>query len=208
MFHFRFNAAETVAMLLHEGADPCSKQDVISGCAPLYLAASCGSTKVVKCLLNDKRIDMNLTNPQGLTPLQIACSRGHDEVCAILLQHGACVDSRTEEGITALHYAASNADPKMVSLILNWGEISDQFLKHSGLRSSNTSAGNFRATNVAFRVAIVCHAHYFVRAQQIFILQNWRNNVLLSATCQFVSRGGGKMGKCNVLRSLLWNSKT
>ena len=131
MFHVRFNAAATVAMLLHEGADPCSEQDVVDGCTPLYLAASSGSTKVVKYLLNDKRIDVNLTNPHGVTALQIACSRGHDELCAILLQHGARVDTRQEEGMTALHYAASNADPKMVSLLLNWGEISDQFLRHS-----------------------------------------------------------------------------
>lgn len=122
MLHSRFNAAETVSMLLHEGADPCSEHDVISGCTPLHLATSCGSTDVVRYLVKDERTDVNLTNPQGVTALQVACSRGHDALCTILLQHGARVDVQSEDGMTALHYAASYFDPRIVSLLLNWGK--------------------------------------------------------------------------------------
>ena len=125
--NFRYNAAEIVATLLSEGANPCSEQDLVSGCTPLHLAASCGSTEVIRYLLKDKRVDANITDLQGVTALQRACSRGHAELCAILLQHGARVDIRAQEGMTALHYAASNADPKIVSLLLNWGEPISMF---------------------------------------------------------------------------------
>lgn len=50
---------------------------------------------------------MNAQDEAGWTPLHIAVSCGHDEVVRCLLAHEADVHARTENGLTALHYAAS-----------------------------------------------------------------------------------------------------
>ncbi|SCO27232.1 uncharacterized protein FFMR_00111 [Fusarium fujikuroi] len=55
----------------------------------LHLMAENGSLEMVKILVASGRVDINATNPLGLTPLVFAAAENHDEIVDYLLQQGA-----------------------------------------------------------------------------------------------------------------------
>jgi len=55
------------------------------GTTPLNLAVTEGKVEVVKFLILQKRIDLNLANALNQSPLLIACKDGFDEITSILL---------------------------------------------------------------------------------------------------------------------------
>lgn len=74
------------------------------GCSPLHLAVSRGDAAICKLLLK-KRADVNATNQEGLTPLQIACDTcKNPTVWRLLIDYGACVDSKSRMFITQLFH--------------------------------------------------------------------------------------------------------
>ncbi|MBX7059927.1 MAG: ankyrin repeat domain-containing protein [Leptospirales bacterium] len=59
---------------------------------------------------------------QSMTPLMFAAAEGHTEVCRLLLDHGAAVDSISYDPfVTALHLAASFGRTETVRLLLQRG---------------------------------------------------------------------------------------
>ena len=58
----------------------------------LHEAAANNKASVVKILLNNKNIDINLPNVLGLTPLTHAAKLGHIEIVKILLDAGADIN--------------------------------------------------------------------------------------------------------------------
>jgi ankyrin repeat protein len=53
---------------------------------PLALATMTGSVEMVKLLLSNEAIDINLqTKPQGLSALKIACTNGFYEIAELLV---------------------------------------------------------------------------------------------------------------------------
>ena len=73
---------------------------------------------VVKALLASPRIDVDLANEQGETPLMMAALRGNLEMAKTLIERGAKID---KAGWTPLHYAASGPSPAMVAFLLDRG---------------------------------------------------------------------------------------
>ncbi|CAK7272634.1 hypothetical protein SEPCBS119000_005229 [Sporothrix epigloea] len=77
----------------------------------LYRAAEAGHHAVVKELLL-KYANQNEVVPSrlGQTALFAACFGGHDQIVCLLLDHGADVEIRDEQGCTVLLYLASEKD--------------------------------------------------------------------------------------------------
>ncbi|XP_069713433.1 ankyrin repeat domain-containing protein 13D isoform X2 [Phaenicophaeus curvirostris] len=64
--------------------------------------------------------DVELPDPRGRTPLELAVSLGHLESARVLLRHNANVGRENAGGWTVLQEAVSTGDPEMVQLVLQY----------------------------------------------------------------------------------------
>jgi len=108
--------ASTVSELLQRGFDPNSRDE--RGQTALYLAMREGADKCVQLLLAHPQLAPDLLNPAGESALMMAALRGRTDWMSRLLDRGAAVD---QSGWTALHYAASGAQPQTVAWLLARG---------------------------------------------------------------------------------------
>lgn len=81
------------------------------GRTPLHSACELGNQAAVSWILSiaqDARysIDLEAVDMCFMTPLHVACNRGHLQVAGLLLNAGVSVHATTPEGNTALHYLA------------------------------------------------------------------------------------------------------
>jgi hypothetical protein len=111
---------EFVKALLRAGADPMAK-DSASG-TPLHVAAIHGHLACVTHLLgrpyNPKMTlaEVDTVDARGWTSLHHAACRGHERVCAALLEAGASLAARTPTGATPL-MLAQHKHPTKASLL-------------------------------------------------------------------------------------------
>lgn len=101
---------EVIKVLIDAGADinHVSKNDL----TPLHIAATLGFTANVKALLAAKAL-VNVRDYELWTPLHFAAYSQRDsalEIVRVLIDAGADLSARTNNGRTALHLAASNSD--------------------------------------------------------------------------------------------------
>jgi len=89
------------------------------GRTALHLACAQGLTDVVKELLKEDKLDINLKDNDGWTALHSAASNGQTEVVKILLEQ-PCIDvnARDVYGYTSLHIASANGHSKVVAELL------------------------------------------------------------------------------------------
>ena len=73
------------------------------------MAASNGHREVVQELL-DNEACVDVTTPQGLTPLMWAVFMGHLETAEILIHHKANVESVGNNGLEPLNFAVGNVN--------------------------------------------------------------------------------------------------
>jgi ankyrin repeat protein len=113
---------DIVTLLLDCGADVESRGR--HGQTALYMASSRGHVEVVRFLL-DRGANLNKEcgDVYGArwTPLHAALDTGALETASVLLEHGANVDGRTEEGWSPLHFAARQGYLEVVQLLLDRG---------------------------------------------------------------------------------------
>ncbi|CAL8085284.1 unnamed protein product [Calicophoron daubneyi] len=83
-------------------------------------AARAGNLAKVTELLNGG-ININLSNPTGLTALHLAAKEGYVNVVSELLRRGADFDTPTKKGNTALHIASLAGHLEVVRLLLDAG---------------------------------------------------------------------------------------
>ena len=107
---------------------------LISGCAAVVLAvmsvaanadiwtaAGAGDLGAIKRVV-EAGADTNAGDPLlGVTPLSWAALHGHTDAVDLLLELGADVNVRNQDGATALHLAAFLGRAKTVDLLLNRG---------------------------------------------------------------------------------------
>jgi ankyrin repeat protein len=93
----------------------------------LYSAIVRNDAEAIAALLREGSFDLEKPilghPPEGATPLVIASSKGKAKAVATLLAHGARVDSRDKQGMSALAYAARAGPPgdSCVYLLLGAG---------------------------------------------------------------------------------------
>jgi len=97
---------------------------------PLFLAAFCGFSGLVKHLIVTHAPDVNAKGG-GWSPLHGASSRGQVDTARILLDHGADVNALNCIDFTPLHYACRNGHLTVTQFLLEHGANLDaQSLDH------------------------------------------------------------------------------
>lgn len=127
--------AEVVRALLQNGARVNARGMLDE--SPLHAAAGHGRPEATTELLN-AGADPNAKNMSGYTPLHTLVSgrslwEGHDvreasnlprdyaKTARILIEHGAKVEAKAEQGKTPLHFAASYGDFELVKVLVSAG---------------------------------------------------------------------------------------
>jgi ankyrin repeat protein len=106
------NQVEIVKLLLKKNADPNVEDQ--TGWTALMKAVYQGNTACVKALAAGSRQEVNRS-------LLVAALTGHQEIAKMLLDNGAEVDSRADDGRTPLMLAAGKGDNDLVSFLLKAG---------------------------------------------------------------------------------------
>ena len=106
------NQLDIVNLLLKKNADPNVEDQ--RGWTALMNAVYQGNSNCVEALAARSREEVN----RGLL---VAALMGHKDTAKVLLDHGAEVDSRAEDGRTPLMLAANKGDNDLVSLLLQAG---------------------------------------------------------------------------------------
>lgn len=90
----------------------------------LWSAAVDGDLERVQRFLLDKKVDPDVLDKSGLSPLHYACRNGHENIVKVLLQHGANPNMLTRCGqATPLHRAAYAGHLSIVNCLLKNGAV-------------------------------------------------------------------------------------
>ena len=91
------------------------------GNTPLHQSCYNGQSEVVKAMLAEKTVDINVCNDEGITPLYFAVMRNNLFITELLLEAGADADKKDNHGNTPLHLAARNENEHIVKRLLENG---------------------------------------------------------------------------------------
>jgi ankyrin repeat protein len=117
----KFDNVSEVNLFLKKGLNPNTVD--ANGNPMLILAIRDKSNNVIDALLNDKRIDVDLSNKSGETPLMMASIDGNlPLVKTLVLGHKAQLD---HIGWTPLHYACAKGHLEVAQFLVANGAIVD-----------------------------------------------------------------------------------
>ncbi|KAG5248501.1 potassium channel family protein [Salix suchowensis] len=91
----------------------------------LLTIASTGNAAFLEELLKAK-LDPDIGDSKGRTPLHLAASKGHEECVMVLLRHGCDIHLRDINGNTALWEAISSKHHSIFRILYHYASISDQ----------------------------------------------------------------------------------
>ncbi len=108
---------QKATQLLKQGADANTS---FEGMTALYWAAFQNNNLLVKSVLTQSTIEVNLPDKDGWTPLHWATCNNNMEIAKLLLaQPTIGVNLKTNKGDSALGWAAFKENSQMVKLLLN-----------------------------------------------------------------------------------------
>ncbi|KAJ8556829.1 hypothetical protein ON010_g9135 [Phytophthora cinnamomi] len=73
--------------------------------------------KALRVLLNEFKADVNARYLNGVRPLMVTASHGHEDAIKFFLENGAGIEAKTEDGITAFHLAVLNGTADVVEVL-------------------------------------------------------------------------------------------
>jgi ankyrin repeat protein len=92
------------------------------GGTPLHYAAVCGLQDIAKFLAIEHSRDLNSGGfDDESTPLHMASTYGHVEVARVLVEHGADMAARNDEGYSPLHVASKNGHVDVARFLVEHG---------------------------------------------------------------------------------------
>lgn len=108
-----------VERLLVEDNENINELDT-NGMAALHYAAARGHVEIVRTLLTQNNLDINVKTPiTHITPLHYAATHGHVEIIRLLLAtRNVIADTQDQNGSTALHYAVVLDHVEAVKLLI------------------------------------------------------------------------------------------
>nr|XP_043623583.1 potassium channel AKT2/3 [Erigeron canadensis] len=92
----------------------------------LLTVAGTGNAAFLDELLK-ARLDPDISDSKGRTPLHIAASKGHEECVLVLLKHACNIHLRDVDGNTALWDAIASNYHSIFRILFHWASISDPF---------------------------------------------------------------------------------
>jgi hypothetical protein len=75
----------------------------------------------VSLLLESGQVDPDVLNDHEASPLHLAAAAGHEEVCRLLLDHGAPADAKDAEGYSPLALAVRQGHPETLLCMIEAG---------------------------------------------------------------------------------------
>ena len=100
---------------------------------PLIYAAGFGHTDIVKLLLEQPNININIVDHYGISALTAAAMHGHVDIMTILLQRPEIIINRqNNEGKNPLPYAAKNGHSEAVRLLVNIPGLVEEKIEENG----------------------------------------------------------------------------
>jgi ankyrin repeat protein len=119
-----YDRERILRQLLSAGADVNARDDAQR--TPLFTAVYQNNVGIVRCLLEIKQLDVNVSAYEGMTPLIDAASEGRVEIVQALLQHEQTdVNARMSEGWTALTKAMVRGHTEVVLQMVHSGKELD-----------------------------------------------------------------------------------
>lgn len=86
-------------------------------------AAAQGNLEVVQNSLQSESANILNMRSSGKTALHVAAHQGHIEIVKLLLQSGASVNAKDNDGDTCLHYAAFGNQPEVKMSLFLYNKI-------------------------------------------------------------------------------------
>lgn len=91
------------------------------GYTALMRAAKDGETDIVRQILAQDGLDLNLTNVDGNNALWNGCFADSEAIVKMLIEAGIDIDGVNDNGVTALMYTASSGKGTMTRMLLDAG---------------------------------------------------------------------------------------
>lgn len=108
-----------VRLLLSHGADINARG--AGGGTALHLAVKNEDQSMVTLLIGSEGIDIDARDGKNRTPLHVAVEKGYESILGMLRRANADIDSRRDDGLTALHHAIVGDRAEIVSMLLDHG---------------------------------------------------------------------------------------
>ncbi|GAM21354.1 hypothetical protein SAMD00019534_045290 [Acytostelium subglobosum LB1] len=115
-----YNDLTGVKTLIEEGGHDMNHQCNVKKWTPLMLAAQCGGTEVVDYLLEQRNIQLDRQNNDGMTALFIASMSSNPDLVIKLLIKGANPNLANNEGTTPLMVASSIGNRDLVDTLVGF----------------------------------------------------------------------------------------
>ena len=110
----RASGLEVVKMLVRAGSSVTQNYG-------LSLAASNGHTETVRYLVGLPEVDVNHRDQYNMTALHRAASKGHTDVVRVLIDAGADIDTKNDDGHSPLHLASCSGALEVVKMLVEAG---------------------------------------------------------------------------------------
>lgn len=121
--------SQLVKTLLSKGASPNMQSGLTELKSALHFAVESNCLSVIQEIVDHnmnikselEKVDFNLKNSNGDSPLSLALSLGYNELVPILISGGSDVNARNGQDMTLLHQAILKEDAKTAVFLLNQG---------------------------------------------------------------------------------------
>ncbi len=111
----------------------------------LHEAAYTGRLDMVKALVEQGKLSVDVADEQKRTPMMWAAFNGHTAVVQYLFDRGAAIKATDEVGRSSLMYAASGPHRETVALLIDKGAVIDRREKTEGFTSLMFAAAEGQA---------------------------------------------------------------
>jgi len=107
------NKTDIFKYLLEKGA----KSDLKDAIHPIFVAISVNNIEIIKLLVENKKVNVNLQNEKGVTPLILAANFNNKDIIQYLLKKKADKSLKDKNNKTAFDYAHQKKNKEIIELL-------------------------------------------------------------------------------------------